>query len=123
MQTDFHTVLQCQVRVEQSLLQNPQYFWRFVKDMRNTGTIPDCMHFGSESALNGQEISNLFAKHFSEVYVDTDCPDPQLPIKNLGQISIRNVSFSEMFTKIGSFARYIFLWSGWQCVYTVSNPL
>ena len=69
--------------------------------MRNTGTIPDCMHFGSESALNGQEISNLFAKHFSEVYVDTDCPDPQLPIKNLGQISIRNVSLSEVLTKVG----------------------
>ena len=55
---------------EDSLSNNPRFFWKHVNNYRQSNEYPNSMFFGECVAENGSDIVDLFAEHFSEVYAN-----------------------------------------------------
>jgi len=58
---------------------NPKSFWEFVRSKRGANSIPDEVHLGKTKAT-GEQVSSLFASHFSSVY-----KDPQFTANTLSE--------------------------------------
>lgn len=55
-------------KVQNSINNNPKYFWKFFKDKKSHNSIPSLVNYNKVNADNGQDIVNLFGKFFSNVY-------------------------------------------------------
>ena len=55
-------------RTENFISSNPKNFWKFVNQNRKESGLPSSMTDGYTFAESGQDIMNLFAKHFQSVY-------------------------------------------------------
>ncbi|KAL4120572.1 hypothetical protein QTP88_013242 [Uroleucon formosanum] len=55
--------------MQERLSVDPKSFWGFIRRERGISTIPDEVHLG-ESKASGNQVSSLFASHFSSVYGD-----------------------------------------------------
>ncbi|KAJ3660224.1 hypothetical protein Zmor_004686 [Zophobas morio] len=55
-------------KVDGCILNDPTYFWKFIKSKKDCNGIPNEMFFDEISSSGGQDISNLFADFFSSVY-------------------------------------------------------
>lgn len=66
---------------ENNILQNPKYFWTYVKAKRGgTSSYPLYMTNGSVTASDGKQICEMFASYFASVYINnsthnSDCRD------------------------------------------------
>lgn len=54
--------------IQQSLIHNPKYFWKFVKDRKQRNDLPNTMHLNNYKANNSSDIAELFKTYFSSVY-------------------------------------------------------
>ncbi|KAL5242969.1 hypothetical protein ACI65C_010379 [Semiaphis heraclei] len=68
---------------------NPKSFWEFVRSKRGASSIPDDVHLG-ETKATGEQVSSLFASHFSSVY-----RDPQFTANTLSE-RCTNQEFSSL---------------------------
>ncbi|KAL4088880.1 hypothetical protein QTP88_023964 [Uroleucon formosanum] len=55
--------------IQKRFCTNPKSFWEFVRSKRGANSIPDEVHLGQTKAT-GEQVSSLFASHFSSVYKD-----------------------------------------------------
>ena len=56
--------------IEEEIKHNSRNFWKFISNKKRTDTaIPHYLHYNGDSAHNGSDICNLFAKYFGDVYV------------------------------------------------------
>lgn len=81
-QRDYNTYMN---KVQNSINNNPKYFWKFFKDKKSQNSIPNNMNYNKMNANNGQDIVNLFGKFFSNVY--------KKPLLNLPDIHINESPF------------------------------
>ncbi|KAL0860444.1 hypothetical protein ABMA27_009833 [Loxostege sticticalis] len=66
--------------IEKNIQRNPKSFWSYIKSKREgSSTYPSSMSDGHVICTNAEDICNLFARHFSSVYVqDTSTTLPFL---------------------------------------------
>lgn len=55
-------------KVQNSIKNNPKYFWTFFKDKKSHYSIPNTVNYNKINAGNGQDMFNLFGKICSNVY-------------------------------------------------------
>lgn len=55
--------------IQKRFCTNPKSFWEFVRSKLGANSIPDEVHLG-ETKATGEQVSSLFASHFSPVYKD-----------------------------------------------------
>ena len=60
------------MRLQLRFISDPRSFWRFANNRRNSIGIPSIISLGEEVADTPSSCSELFAKHFSSVFVDPD---------------------------------------------------
>ena len=53
---------------ENSIIDNPKFFWQFVKSKNNDSSCPKVIKLDNDSTDNGVGISKLFAEYFASVY-------------------------------------------------------
>lgn len=59
---------------EDNIVNNSQFFWRYVNSLRNDSAVPNCMIYNDELATGGGEVSDSFARFFGSNYAsDHDC--------------------------------------------------
>lgn len=59
--------------IEEAISNNPKYFWSHMKNMRRkSSNYPNKMSLNDHEANSRQEICDLFASHFSSVFVKDD---------------------------------------------------
>ncbi|KAJ8982416.1 hypothetical protein NQ317_017218 [Molorchus minor] len=87
--------------IDQSLLNNPKGFWKYLNDKRSTFNLPSEMFLDDCSTSNAKEIVDLFAKFFSTVYT-TDNYDSHHNSNNSNHnlISLNNLSLIDIYNKI-----------------------
>ncbi|KAJ8949761.1 hypothetical protein NQ317_017998 [Molorchus minor] len=87
--------------IDQSLLNNPKGFWKYLNDKRSTFNLPSEMFLDDCSTSNAEEIVDLFAKFFSTVYI-TDNYDSHHNSNNSNHnlISLNNLSLIDIYNKI-----------------------
>ena len=90
------------VNVNNSITDNPKYFWKFVNDRKKSRGIPNEMSLFHTFANGGENISNLFAKFFSSVYVIDDNSNSDFNFSLDGEVcdSGLNVNLAEIFEYI-----------------------
>lgn len=72
-------------KVQNSIKNNPKYFWKFFKSKINHNSTPNNVNYNNVIADNGQGIVNLFGKFFSNVY--------KKPLLNMPDIHTLESSF------------------------------
>lgn len=55
-------------KTEENIKMDIKAFWRYTNSKKSARDLPSQMHFNSETAKKGNDIANLFAKHFASVY-------------------------------------------------------
>ena len=91
-------------KVEESISTNPNYFWRFMSDIRNNNTIPSTMTLNGLSACNGQEIVDFMADHFGSNYsslTNVSFSDNVLVSNELSNFTL-NISLENVFELINN---------------------
>lgn len=68
--------------VESSITRDPKFFWSYANSARKKYSTPTLVFLNDEQGNNIKESSNLFAKHFSSVYVG-GCDPPFSPVSDL----------------------------------------
>lgn len=59
-------------KMERGITHNPKLFWSFVKAKKSSSSeIPSELKLGTEVAKSGDDICNLFARHFSSTFSQT----------------------------------------------------
>lgn len=59
---------------------SPKYFWTFINSLRsNSNEIPDEMFLNENTVSGGQQISDLFSKHFQSIYKISNSSSVSLP--------------------------------------------
>jgi Reverse transcriptase (RNA-dependent DNA polymerase) len=84
--------------IENGIKTDPRSFFKFADMKRNSSGYPASMFFHDEAARNPQEIANLFAKFFQDVYVkDDNSTNPQDNLPNVEQNShkVALIQFTE----------------------------
>lgn len=66
-------------KVNNRLLSDPQYFWRYSDETRKVSGYPRDMFFCGVDSSSLQETADLFAQSFSSVYMASDSPVPEYP--------------------------------------------
>ena len=56
------------MEIEQNIINNPKFFWKYIREKNNTNTIPQLMTFHDREVSTCIEILDAFANHFSSVY-------------------------------------------------------
>ena len=59
-------------KIESGIKTDPRKFFKFADMKRNSSGYPSTMFFKNQAARNPEELANLFAKFFQEVYVKDD---------------------------------------------------
>ena len=54
--------------IRNNINKNPRSFWNFIESKRSNREFPNALSLDDETANNSFDISNLFAKYFSNVY-------------------------------------------------------
>lgn len=84
-------------RTGAGLKNNPNSFWKFVRNLRSENTIPNEVTFDDISCSGPQDISNLFSKYFNSVYStstsnsNAHLPHPCFDLPNNCSISLSDV--------------------------------
>ena len=60
------------IGIGQKLRDNPRYFWKYVKSLRNDTGLPRLMSLDEVEAFDDKEKCNLFADFFQSVYIKHD---------------------------------------------------
>ena len=56
----------------EKIRRDPKSLWKFVDEKRKCSSFPGEMSYGLRTVRGGQEISNLFAKHFKSTFSSND---------------------------------------------------
>lgn len=65
---------------EESVRDNSKNFFKYVNTLSSCNSIPSTLHLDGQTADNGQDIANLFAKKFSSVYRNSDLSNTAVPL-------------------------------------------
>lgn len=68
--------------VEQSIKINPKYFWKFVKSRSNFGNIPSTINYGTNMAIGGGDICELFSDYFFSTFLQPSQYSPTYDLEN-----------------------------------------
>lgn len=60
------------LNIENSIHHNPKRFWSFLNEGKNVKSIPNCVFLNEEKAAIGQDVVNLFGKHFQSSFTASD---------------------------------------------------
>jgi Reverse transcriptase (RNA-dependent DNA polymerase) len=66
-------------------------FWNFIKSKTSSDSLPQTIILDDLSAHNGQDIVNLFAKHFSSVYIKSKIPVNDFSLYSNSHTNINNI--------------------------------
>ena len=118
--------------VESTLNRNPKYFWKYVRNLKDTNSLPNALHLNNVQASNPDDISQLFSDHFRSVYSPplqpNQLPDlPDLPSIGLNHIDIDTSEIIDCLLQLDSSGGsgpdqipYHFLTS---CTFSIVKPL
>lgn len=56
------------LKVQRSLSYNPKYFWKYVRHIKESNSIPRSMCYKNNTSDNCEEISNMFGSYFGSGY-------------------------------------------------------
>ena len=62
---DYSTYLK---HVQNNVISNPKYFWKFFNDKKPKNHLPNLMQFNDKEASNGLSIVDMFNEYFSSLY-------------------------------------------------------
>lgn len=74
--------------LKESFKTNPKKFWSYINSKRNNDIYPKIMNYDDESADNDNDICELFAKFFNNVYKNDDASKSP----NIGLIPVNNTN-------------------------------
>lgn len=93
--------------IETSIIErkNTKFFWTFIKDKRGGKSyLPSSMFMNNLQADSGNDIANLFVRHFSSVYSDSSInigrPTSQVPTPMSNTLCKLELSENEILNKI-----------------------
>lgn len=61
--------------IEKNVVNNPKCFFSYTKSLKQSNRLPNSMHLLDDYSEDMHDTCNLFARHFSEVYVPGDTVD------------------------------------------------
>lgn len=93
--------------VQNSITTNSKFFWNHIKSKTSLDSLPQIIILDDLSADNGQDIVNILAKHFSNVYVKSKIPvnDFSFYLNNCINLNNIDLSFDDIYnhlTKLNS---------------------
>ena len=116
--------------IQNRLAADPKHFWRHINNLKRSGSYPQCMFLDSSRDDSGNDIVNLFARHFASTYVKADPDVPEYNFSrtiNCDTISISVIQVFEGICKLKTSNSVgpdgipsIFLK---ECVFALSKPL
>lgn len=86
--------------VVQNIKQNPRYFWKYSKNLKGGSTLPTVLKYGDIESSSLSSSANLFAKHFSSVFVDVPLCSPDLQFVQFQPVSSCSISPSDVLKKL-----------------------
>lgn len=91
-------------KVENNLRADSRSFWKFMNHKNSSYSLPNNMFLGDAKAEGGQEIVQLFARHFSNIYVENVSNNAMLSSSNPLNVNINCSKFSatDLYEKINS---------------------
>jgi len=75
------------IKVQNSIQNNPKYFWKFFKGKKSHNSIPNNVNYNKVIADDGQNMSNLFGKIFSNVYKKSLLNIPDMLLNHLSVLT------------------------------------